>query len=199
MPRYIFFMTTFMIKVIIQIVIAVFCVESSHAESQQRINVRIVSGGGVSVSGKVKSIQLGAPMTSRNGGKVQQVVRTQERALKATPATTKVSATDINAEFRLREVYVFPNPAKGGKAPTFHVEVGIADSVKITVYTVAGEEVHKCAIGGVPNAINDGNGVDYAYEYVWRGHIPSGVYYYLIEAEKVGKKLRKTGKFAVIR
>jgi len=102
-------------------------------------------------------------------------------------------------EFRLGEVYVFPNPAKGSEAPVFHIETGIADSVKITIYTVSGRAAHEYTLTGLPSELDDGNGLSYAYEYAWRGHIPSGVYLYYIEAQKAGQKLKKTGKFAVVR
>ena len=101
----------------------------------------------------------------------------------------------LTAEFKLGEVYVYPNPAKGGKVPVFHVEVGMADSVKLKVYTVAGQVVHEHTITGFPQLI----GSAYAYEYAWEGHIASGVYYYTMEAERSGKKLRARGKFAVVR
>jgi len=101
----------------------------------------------------------------------------------------------LTAEFKLGEVYVYPNPAKGGKVPVFHVEVGMADSVKLKVYTVAGQVVHEHTITGFPQLI----GSAYAYEYAWEGHIASGVYYYTMEAERSGKKLSARGKFAVVR
>jgi hypothetical protein len=96
-------------------------------------------------------------------------------------------------------VYVFPNPALRGAAPTLHIEVGVADRVKITIYTVSGRRAHETTLTGMPAALDDGDGLAYAYEYAWRGDIPSGVYYYSIEAEKGGQKLRKSGKFAVVR
>jgi hypothetical protein len=104
-----------------------------------------------------------------------------------------------DAAFRLGEVYVFPNPALRGAAPTLHIEVGVADRVKITIYTVSGRRAHETTLTGMPAALDDGDGLSYAYEYTWRDHIPSGVYYYHIEAEKGGEKLKKSGKFAVVR
>jgi len=104
-----------------------------------------------------------------------------------------------DAAFRLGEVYVYPNPAKGGAKPTFHIETGIADSVKVKVFTVSGDQAHERILTGTPDIINDGNGPSYAYEYIWDGHIPSGVYYYTIEARQGGRMLKKAGKFAVIR
>ncbi|MHB0996910.1 MAG: T9SS type A sorting domain-containing protein [Elusimicrobiales bacterium] len=104
-----------------------------------------------------------------------------------------------STEFRLGEVYVFPNPALRGAAPTFHVEVGIADRVKLTIYTVSGRQAHEAVLTALPVALDDGNGLSYAYEYTWRDSIPSGVYFYHIEAEKGGQKIKKSGKFGVVR
>ena len=101
--------------------------------------------------------------------------------------------------FRLGEVYVFPNPAKGNEAPVFHIETGIADSVNIKIYTVSGRAAHEYTLTGLPAELDDGNGLSYAYEYTWRGHIPSGVYLYYIETQKAGQKLKKIGKFSVVR
>ena len=113
--------------------------------------------------------------------------------------TPSVMVPAASAAFVLGEVYVYPNPAKGGADPVFHVECGLADSVKINVFTVSGREAHEHLITGTPQIIDDGHGPEYAYEYVWRDHIPSGVYLYRVEAERAGAKLRKTGKFAVVR
>jgi hypothetical protein len=102
--------------------------------------------------------------------------------------------------FLLRDVYVFPNPAVGGAKPTLHIEVGIADSVQIKIYDISGREVHSTTLSGGPRRIDDGSGTDYAYEYAWDGHIPSGVYLFALTAEKSGQApLRQTGKFAVVR
>ncbi|MDO8802825.1 MAG: right-handed parallel beta-helix repeat-containing protein [Elusimicrobiota bacterium] len=117
----------------------------------------------------------------------------------AMPARNFSVLAGPDPEFRLGEVYVFPNPAKGSEAPVFHIETGIADSVKITIYTVSGRAAHEQTLTGLPTELDDGNGLSYAYEYTWRGHIPSGVYLYYIEAQKGGQKLKKTGKFAVVR
>ncbi|MBI4657037.1 MAG: hypothetical protein HY746_09885, partial [Elusimicrobia bacterium] len=104
-----------------------------------------------------------------------------------------------SAEFRLGEVYVFPNPAKDPENPVFHIETGIADKVKIIIYTVSGRLALDHTITQMPQMIDDGNGLSYAYEYTWTENIPSGVYYYFIESEKSGQKLKSKGKFAVIR
>jgi len=104
--------------------------------------------------------------------------------------------TATGAEFSLKEVYFFPNPAVGGAKPTLHVEVGIADSVTIDIYNIAGQKVHGGAFNGPPGVVNG----RYAYEFVWNGHIPSGVYLYTIKAEKGGHAaIRAAGKCAVVR
>ncbi|MBI4801524.1 MAG: PQQ-binding-like beta-propeller repeat protein [Elusimicrobia bacterium] len=150
------------------------------------------------VSGTGNFVQSGENLphvvivTADSGGKKKvSALGTEASALKGLAGPDPV--------FRLGEVYVFPNPAKGGAVPTFHIECGIADKVTIKIYTVLGRPAHEHTITGAPAALDDGNGVNYAYEYAWRGHIPSGVYYYYIEAEKAGKNLKKTGKFGVVR
>jgi len=71
--------------------------------------------------------------------------------------------------------------------------------VNIKIYTTSGRFAHEATLTGMPAALDDGNGLSYAYEYAWREHIPSGVYYYHIEASKAGQKIKKSGKFAVVR
>jgi len=119
------------------------------------------------------------------------------RVFRAAGEQSGVSVQEVghSADFTLGEVYVYPNPAKGGKVPVFHVEVGIADSIKLKIYTVAGQLVHEHTVTGIPPVI----GSVYAYEYAWGGRIASGVYYYTIEAERTGGKLKAKGRFAVIR
>lgn len=107
--------------------------------------------------------------------------------------------TGPDPAFRLGEVYVYPNPALRGAVPVLHIETGIADRVNILIYTVSGRQAHEHTLTGLPVALDDGNGLSYAYEYAWRDSVPSGVYYYHLEAEKGGQKIRKSGKFAVVR
>jgi len=75
------------------------------------------------------------------------------------------------------------------------IETGFADRVKIKIYNVAGEAVKEQTLTGGPNKSSPA----YAYEWGWEGYIPSGVYYYTVETEKAGKKLKAKGKFAVVR
>ena len=81
-----------------------------------------------------------------------------------------------------------------------HIETGVADQVNIKIYTVSGRFAHETTLTEMPKIIDDGQGSQYAYEYEWSGHIPSGVYFYVIKAEKAGQgTLKKVGKFAVVR
>ncbi|MDI6642208.1 MAG: hypothetical protein QME68_07870, partial [Elusimicrobiota bacterium] len=103
-----------------------------------------------------------------------------------------------DATFKPGDVYVFPNPAKGGKNPKIHVEVGIADKVEIFVYDISAEFVHSEQISG--SAVKQVNG-RYYYEYEWDvSSIASGVYICVIHAEKSGEKpIKVIKKLAVIR
>ncbi|NLH38686.1 MAG: hypothetical protein GX445_01300, partial [Elusimicrobia bacterium] len=112
---------------------------------------------------------------------------------------TQSFRSNIGSEFILREVYVFPNPAKRNDKPTFHIECGIANEVNIKIYTVSGRIAYEHTISGLPQIIDDGNGADYAYEWTVMENLPSGVYYYMVEAAKGENKLKSNGKFAVLR
>ena len=109
-----------------------------------------------------------------------------------------------DSSFVKGEIYSFPNPAKGGKKPTIHIECGIADRVEIKIYNIAGEIVHSVELDNSflitftpPGEI----GLKYAYEYTWDiGNIASGVYIYLIGAEKSGyKRITELKKLAIIK
>jgi hypothetical protein len=106
-----------------------------------------------------------------------------------------------DAAFRLGEVYAFPSPARRGQRPTIHVEAGLADSVKIRIYDLAGDPVHEAEVAGPPAIINDGQGAQYAFEYPWNtDRTGSGVYVFVIEAKKNGEGvIKKIGKLAVIK
>ncbi|HOI43635.1 MAG TPA: IPT/TIG domain-containing protein, partial [Elusimicrobiales bacterium] len=106
-----------------------------------------------------------------------------------------ISPLSPSAAFRLGSVYVYPNPAKGGAVPVFHLEFGLADKLELKVYNVAGTLVHERVLTGFPQVMNN----VYAYEYAWEGHIASGVYYFTVEAARAGAKLKARGKFAVVR
>lgn len=99
--------------------------------------------------------------------------------------------------FRRGEIYSFPNPAKRGKNPTLHVESGIADSVEIRIYDIAGDLVHEVQIFDAPAVVDN----RYAYEYTWdTSGTASGVYIYAVSAKKSGEPdIRETKKLAVIK
>ena len=109
------------------------------------------------------------------------------------------SATGPDSSFKLGEVYAFPNPAKR-QNPTLHIEVGIADSVEIRIYDIAGDLAHETRLTGMPQIIDDGQGPQYAYEYTWNiSGVGSGVYIYAIRARKEKQDIRSVGKCAVIK
>lgn len=113
--------------------------------------------------------------------------------------TVALAAPAPDADFHWGEVFVYPNPARGGTVPTLHIEVGIADRVTIKIYNVAGQQLVQQDLLQAPAVIDSGNGPQYAYEYSWAGHIASGVYLYHVEAEKSGVRRSRRGKFAVVR
>jgi len=166
----------------------------------QTPSVNALSGAGVSggavrtASGPVKYAAItGASAAPR----ITQGKKMKKQGISVLSAAP--SAASASEEFVLGDIYVYPNPAKGGGVPVFHVESGLADSVKVKIYTVAGRLVHEHVIAEFPQIISANGHTAYAYEYAWNGHIASGVYYYLIESEKAGRKLRRSGKMAVIR
>ena len=62
------------------------------------------------------------------------------------------------------------------KPQTFpDVAVGVADKVTIRIYDISGHQVSEATLDAPPALIDDGSGPQYAYEYSWEGHIPSGV------------------------
>ncbi|MFH2070005.1 MAG: hypothetical protein ABIJ11_02175, partial [Elusimicrobiota bacterium] len=98
--------------------------------------------------------------------------------------STALLQPSSDGEFKLGEVFAYPNPAKGGMKPTLHIEVGAADRVEIKIYNIAAELVHTAEIAGTNyKTIN----TKYCYEYTWNvSDIASGVYIYCVIAEKQG-------------
>ena len=114
-------------------------------------------------------------------------------------STKSLIPEEADPTFKLGEVYAFPNPAKRHN-PTLHIEVGIADSVEIRIYDIAGDLAHETRLAGMPQIIDDGQGPQYAYEYTWDiSGIGSGVYIYAIRARKGKQDIRSVGKCAVIK
>lgn len=96
------------------------------------------------------------------------------------------------AAFTVGEAYVFPNPAVGGARPVLRVEASGGEKLLVKVYAASGRLAYEGALGGAPGAGG-------AYELELRGEFPSGVYYYLAEVSGNARKVKKTGKFAVVR
>lgn len=111
-----------------------------------------------------------------------------QAVLGATPAASPPSP----AVFTVGETYVFPNPAVGGARPVLRVAASGGERLLVKVYAASGRLAYEGAQSGAPGAGG-------AYELELRGEFPSGVYYYLAEVSGSGQKVKKTGKFAVVR
>ncbi|MBI4050915.1 MAG: T9SS type A sorting domain-containing protein [Elusimicrobia bacterium] len=110
-----------------------------------------------------------------------------------------VQPQSADLTFKLGDVYCFPNPAKG-QNPIFHIEVGVAEKVNLRIYDISGSQVHETSLTGTPPVINDGQGPQYAYEYVWDvSGVGSGVYVFAVMAKKGSETLKRIGKCAVIK
>ncbi len=105
----------------------------------------------------------------------------------------------VDSTFMFRDLYAFPNPARGGQKPTIRVQVGLADSVDLHIYDLSGQLVLNVTLNN-PQILDDGNGKgpQYTYDYVWdTGGVGSGVYIYVVTAHRSGqsdiKRLKKVG------
>lgn len=108
-------------------------------------------------------------------------------------------APPADAEFRLGDVYVYPNPSTGAP-PRVHIEVGVADQVRVRVYNTLGETVSDALLTDAPAVVDDGQGAQYAYEQTLDASLPSGVYTVSIVASKRDHDdLRARAKWAVVR
>ena len=110
---------------------------------------------------------------------------------------SKITKPVLSPDFILGEIYSYPNPAKRGKYPTIHIEVGLADILEVRIYNVAGELVHSAEIpGGSYKTVNN----KYCYKYEWDiSDIASGVYIYLVRAKKDSQTIKTMKKLAVIK
>lgn len=103
--------------------------------------------------------------------------------------------TAAQDEFYLREHYAFPNPVRSGVV-TFRVLPGLADSVEVRVYDVAGRKVYSST-----DFAHTAPGGEHQYDHAWSvSGIGSGVYTYAIKASRSGQRtISKTGKVGVIK
>ncbi|OGS03131.1 MAG: hypothetical protein A2339_05045 [Elusimicrobia bacterium RIFOXYB12_FULL_50_12] len=113
------------------------------------------------------------------------------------PLSFTAKAPFIDPEFKLGEVYSFPNPALNSKKPTIHFECGLADRLELKFYDISGSELHSTQIASSPSVI----GNKYAYEYTWdTSNIAPGVYIYSVKAEKNGASdIKVLKKLAIVK
>jgi hypothetical protein len=92
---------------------------------------------------------------------------------------------------------VYPNPAIQ-QAPTIRAMVGVASTVKFTVFNAAGRVVHSATLSGAPTGVTAGG--QYYYDHTCPASMPSGVYAAVIHAEgSDGTIVKARVQFAVIR
>ncbi|MBI5882996.1 MAG: IPT/TIG domain-containing protein [Elusimicrobia bacterium] len=106
-----------------------------------------------------------------------------------------------SGDFNFRDVYVFPNPARGVN-PTFRVQVGRADNVELTIMDVSGMVIDKGSCGsGQVRDIDNGMGNQFTFECTWDAHrAGSGVYTYMVRARKAGfPDIRVVKKLAIVK
>ncbi len=99
-------------------------------------------------------------------------------------------------EFHLREAYAFPNPVRGVSAVTIRIQPGLADSVEVRVYDLAGRKIHTSS--NFRFSITSGENT---YDHAWNvAGVASGVYSYVIRARRAGQAdIVKAGKIGVIK
>lgn len=103
--------------------------------------------------------------------------------------------TPEETEFRISEVYNYPNPLKRKTTFTYILTLD-ADSVAITIYTSAGRRIHTLKDVAAKEGYN---------ETTWNAHdadgrpLANGVYFYKIRAVHDEKRVESIRKLAVIR
>ncbi len=98
------------------------------------------------------------------------------------------------------DVYVFPNPAKSGAKPVFHIETDSADKVEIQIHDFTGRLIYTHTITAGPALLARNNRLTCAYEYEWDAkNTATGAYFYVVVVSKGGGKTVRKGKFAIIR
>lgn len=106
------------------------------------------------------------------------------------------SLSAADAAFKMGEAYSYPNPARAGKNPVLHAEVGVADEVTFRIYDLSGELVHTVQMAGSPSLVND----KFAYEAQWDvSNVASGVYVVALTAKKENETLRKNFKVGIVK
>lgn len=99
-------------------------------------------------------------------------------------------------DFYLREAYAFPNPVRSASAVTLRMQPGLADSVEVRVYDLAGRKIHSSSDFRF-SVVSGANTYDHAWDV---SGIGSGVYAFVIRARKAGQAdIVKMGKIGVIK
>ncbi len=109
-----------------------------------------------------------------------------------------ITTAAADASFGFKAAYAFPNPARGTNLVTIRVQPGLADSIEVHVYDLAGRKIHGSSSFNNRGAFDDGNGMgpQFTYDHVWDvSGVASGVYTYVITVKKAGQSdIRRSGK-----
>ncbi len=131
-------------------------------------------------------------LANASGGQVTKV----KDKFQLSPRMNDASPPPPETEFRLRQAYAYPNPARGAD-PVLRAEVGVADAVRFQVFDVSGVLVHEAALSAPPEL----RAGAYLYEYRWDvSSAAPGVYLVVMQARKAGQPdIRATFKAAVLK
>ncbi|MCB4790573.1 MAG: hypothetical protein LHV68_01680 [Elusimicrobia bacterium] len=129
-------------------------------------------------------------VADRNNGEVK-VFCLPGDAITASAAPRKIFELEQLApgaqDFKLRQVYCYPNPYRsnsGAPGQFICAEVGIADSLEIKIFNIAGELVQAGTISGGDYQVSGG---EYSYEFpVNVKGLASGIYLYRVRVVKAG-------------
>jgi subtilisin family serine protease len=98
-------------------------------------------------------------------------------------------------ELKIGDFFTRPSPVSGNVA-TLRVEVENADRVSQKIYSLTGQMV----LDTPPTQIVETSNGWQAFESVWSTeNLAAGTYYWAVEAEKEGKKVREINKIAIIK
>lgn len=101
----------------------------------------------------------------------------------------------VSAEVHIGEFYARPHPVTGSAA-TLRVEVENADRVSQKIYSLTGQMVLENPPAEIRESLNGWQ----ALEANWSTNdVAAGTYYWTVEAEKAGNKVREIRKIAVVK
>lgn len=105
--------------------------------------------------------------------------------------------------FAVKAAYAFPNPSRHSAPVAIRIQPGLADSVSVRVYDLAGRLVHESSDFRNRGGFDDGNGFgsQFTFDHNWDvSGVASGVYNFVVTGRKAGASdIKATGKVGVIK